>query len=1423
MANITKIYEIKLQGQGVVLEEMQRVNQQFEQAKRNWQSLREQLSRGGLSGTETARLTAETQAARLETERLKQETIRLRNEGIATANANRLQAQEQRNARNEARQSVGEYQRLNQQYKDAKNNALNVGAALGTNSREFREASAEARRYYNQLRQIEAGVGVFNRNVGNYPRNVGANISNNIRQYFDDLKGQMASFAVGYIGFQSALSLGTRIKDDVIAFDSMNTALEGVSEKTGDLAVNQEFLARITEKLGLKTLDTTKNFKSFFAAATESGIGASIAREIFENASEASAKMKLSQEQTNGVMLAFGQIASKGKVQAEELRGQIGERIPGAFAIAARAMGMTTAELDAAMKKGEVYSTDFLPKFAAELKKTYSTGQEPVKGLQAELNRVDNMISKIGGNKSFISAVSTTVSIISVLITLLAKVPFSVWLGFIGLITLAYWANIQAMIAKNVQLAITIIRLGLTNGAYIILNATYNIHLALIGLLRGAYQLMIVTLDLMGISTVKLRQTWIAFNALLSATPWGLIIGLIAAAGAATFAYARSTENATIKLKEHGKTLIQNINHLKVQDEINKRAGDSIAGISNRIKLNTAILNDNNSSLRSKKQALQNIIDINPQYLKGLTLENFHTAEGIKILDAYKNKLLEVAKAKAVQQSLEEDYKKQFELDNERSTLKKEKDNYVNSKFWSKTNFSETGKAMLEDFGVGDGSGLDRYNKNLKETEEITDRIRYKEAIFKKNVEKGINPNDPILGGISTTPAEEEKKKKEKKYSGSRLTGTQKDYLKDLEANRDKELAILETLFTRGRILEEDYIKRSLKVNQGFYDKKINYLKSGNAEERKQEAKAILDKIKAEGEANDKLYNIYKKRYDDELKLSEQSAKDKQENVLKNPYSTDNEKLEAEKTYHQESLDAQMIYTQKMLDLNIQYSKNTSEETNKLLSEQKQRLDAANLNNLESKITATQNAMNVVDDGKEYLSNQNEINAALQRKEIINNKSLSFEQKKIELEKISAELQLKNTNTELGSVLAKISLFEIEIDKRQLTNDELREYNRLLREKAGLEEKKASDTVNAKAVGAKTTFNTVGEGSSGLASQFTNSLKSNDTGQITIGGKDVTAEMGQAIAQGFSLAETAMNNYFDAERQRVEQSKQLAYERIDLEKQQLLRFAQSNSERDSIEKQANEKRKKADKEAGEKLKKIKKAEARIAFLMELANIWSTAFQLGPIAGPIMGAVLSTLATVKFAATMSNIDKVQYGFGGLFKRMFGLGGKFKKMFGMGGRIDNGTYHSENNGMPIINPKTNEVEAFIEKDEAIINKNSMKDSNTYTVSGTPSQIASKINTIGGGVDWAGGATLSKFMNGGPYLGSNLQPPVFRSYYETSGSKNSDNSNSERIAVMEEMLNKTIETLNREVNRPTTLNPNKVTDYQKEYQKQTDIGTL
>lgn len=173
-----------------------------------------------------------------------------------------------------------------------------------------------------------------------------------------------------------------------------NNLKEAINFAGGENAVqNMEFLNDTINRLGLDITSTYKGFKTFEGGLMGTSLEGQKGLKVFEAVSEAAAVMKLSGEQTEGAFLALGQMMSKGTVSAEELRGQLGERLPGAFQIAARAMGVTTMKLGEMMKAGEVVSEDFLPKFAAELKRTFGPGVLRAQDqFQANWNRLKNFI-----------------------------------------------------------------------------------------------------------------------------------------------------------------------------------------------------------------------------------------------------------------------------------------------------------------------------------------------------------------------------------------------------------------------------------------------------------------------------------------------------------------------------------------------------------------------------------------------------------------------------------------------------------------------------------------------------------------------------------------------------------------------------------------------------------------------------------------------------------------------------------------------------------------------------------------------------------------------------------------------------------------------------------------------------------------------
>lgn len=79
------------------------------------------------------------------------------------------------------------------------------------------------------------------------------------------------------------------------------------------------------------------------------------------------------------------------------------------------------------------------------------------------------------------------------------------------------------------------------------------------------------------------------------------------------------------------------------------------------------------------------------------------------------------------------------------------------------------------------------------------------------------------------------------------------------------------------------------------------------------------------------------------------------------------------------------------------------------------------------------------------------------------------------------------------------------------------------------------------------------------------------------------------------------------------------------------------------------------------------------------------------------------------------------------------------YGHGGLLNGPSHSDQSRGLPVTNPYTGKVQAYLEGGEGIGSKRTMNDQRKYDISGTPSQIYSLLNGINGGVQWKTGATL------------------------------------------------------------------------------------
>lgn len=186
----------------------------------------------------------------------------------------------------------------------------------------------------------------------------------NVNDSFGNLASNAIKLSGAFYSVMGALNAYKSIMNAGLKRDSAQRAAKFV---LGDKAPEAEtFIRGLADKTGLNISEGLSSYAKF-AAGAQGSMSQDETQQLFGNATAMSRLMGLSNDELNGILKAFEQMASKGKIQAEELRGQLGDRMAGAFKLFAESLGMTTDQLDKAMKDGKVLSADTLPKVAKQM------------------------------------------------------------------------------------------------------------------------------------------------------------------------------------------------------------------------------------------------------------------------------------------------------------------------------------------------------------------------------------------------------------------------------------------------------------------------------------------------------------------------------------------------------------------------------------------------------------------------------------------------------------------------------------------------------------------------------------------------------------------------------------------------------------------------------------------------------------------------------------------------------------------------------------------------------------------------------------------------------------------------------------------------------------------------------------------------
>ncbi|HAW3842474.1 TPA: tape measure protein [Escherichia coli] len=180
----------------------------------------------------------------------------------------------------------------------------------------------------------------------------------------DNLSSAAVKTAGALISFQAVLSAYQRVMEVGLQRASSERSIDFVF---GDQSTQvKKFIQDLTQITGMDTTETQAQFASFGASATTT-MGLEGSEELFKNLTGYARLMGRSDEQIQRALTAVSQMASKGQVMAEELKGQLSEALPGATQAFAKALGLTEKQLFDKMKNGDVKASDALPKFAKEL------------------------------------------------------------------------------------------------------------------------------------------------------------------------------------------------------------------------------------------------------------------------------------------------------------------------------------------------------------------------------------------------------------------------------------------------------------------------------------------------------------------------------------------------------------------------------------------------------------------------------------------------------------------------------------------------------------------------------------------------------------------------------------------------------------------------------------------------------------------------------------------------------------------------------------------------------------------------------------------------------------------------------------------------------------------------------------------------
>ncbi len=183
---------------------------------------------------------------------------------------------------------------------------------------------------------------------------------------FSGLRGILLNTGVALSGITAILGF-REILDAVRTIQRFQFTIQAASGSAEIFGKNLEFLRGVSKSIGINLAEVGQPFGRFIMAAKEAGFETDETNQAFAKIAGSMRNLGGSAADTAGVVRAFEQSLSKGKFMAEEVRLQLGDRLPVAMTALRKATGMTGKELNDAFEKGKLSTEKFFLPFVDAL------------------------------------------------------------------------------------------------------------------------------------------------------------------------------------------------------------------------------------------------------------------------------------------------------------------------------------------------------------------------------------------------------------------------------------------------------------------------------------------------------------------------------------------------------------------------------------------------------------------------------------------------------------------------------------------------------------------------------------------------------------------------------------------------------------------------------------------------------------------------------------------------------------------------------------------------------------------------------------------------------------------------------------------------------------------------------------------------